>query len=150
MCSYFDKKKNLDPVLTLAKIDQRLSYYFIYENDPRGKQLEAVLKKFEELQYGPFLRFQARVSLRKWKMQKRRILLSEVDMEVIRGRDDAAARAFVKEVDDLADGIFQDAIQVMREAGDCPELSRALFMICLLYTSPSPRDATLSRMPSSA
>ena len=25
-----------------------------------------------------------------------------------------------------------------------------LFAICLLYTSPSPRDATLSRMPSSA
>ena len=25
-----------------------------------------------------------------------------------------------------------------------------LFIICLLYTSPSPRDATLSRMPSSA
>ena len=25
-----------------------------------------------------------------------------------------------------------------------------LQMICLLYTSPSPRDATLSRMPSSA
>ena len=27
---------------------------------------------------------------------------------------------------------------------------RAIFPICLLYTSPSPRDATLSRMPSSA
>ena len=26
----------------------------------------------------------------------------------------------------------------------------ALLYICLLYTSPSPRDATLSRMPSSA
>ena len=26
----------------------------------------------------------------------------------------------------------------------------ALVKICLLYTSPSPRDATLSRMPSSA
>ena len=26
----------------------------------------------------------------------------------------------------------------------------AMFWICLLYTSPSPRDATLSRMPSSA
>ena len=26
----------------------------------------------------------------------------------------------------------------------------APFRICLLYTSPSPRDATLSRMPSSA
>ena len=25
-----------------------------------------------------------------------------------------------------------------------------LFVVCLLYTSPSPRDATLSRMPSSA
>ena len=26
----------------------------------------------------------------------------------------------------------------------------ALILLCLLYTSPSPRDATLSRMPSSA
>ena len=26
----------------------------------------------------------------------------------------------------------------------------AVFRVCLLYTSPSPRDATLSRMPSSA
>ena len=26
----------------------------------------------------------------------------------------------------------------------------ALYLACLLYTSPSPRDATLSRMPSSA
>ena len=29
-------------------------------------------------------------------------------------------------------------------------LGAALFAGCLLYTSPSPRDATLSRMPSSA
>ena len=29
-------------------------------------------------------------------------------------------------------------------------LALALKKICLLYTSPSPRDATLSRMPSSA
>ena len=28
--------------------------------------------------------------------------------------------------------------------------SVTLYMLCLLYTSPSPRDATLSRMPSSA
>ena len=32
---------------------------------------------------------------------------------------------------------------------DDPDLSRQL-KDCLLYTSPSPRDATLSRMPSSA
>ena len=29
-------------------------------------------------------------------------------------------------------------------------LNAGLSLICLLYTSPSPRDATLSRMPSSA
>ena len=29
-------------------------------------------------------------------------------------------------------------------------LNRAVNTVCLLYTSPSPRDATLSRMPSSA
>ena len=31
-----------------------------------------------------------------------------------------------------------------------PQQIRELTSICLLYTSPSPRDATLSRMPSSA
>ena len=31
-----------------------------------------------------------------------------------------------------------------------PPLFKKLFAACLLYTSPSPRDATLSRMPSSA
>ena len=31
-----------------------------------------------------------------------------------------------------------------------PELQAAMDQFCLLYTSPSPRDATLSRMPSSA
>ena len=30
------------------------------------------------------------------------------------------------------------------------EFEQSSFHICLLYTSPSPRDATLSRMPSSA
>ena len=34
-------------------------------------------------------------------------------------------------------------VDVLRKAG-------SEFSICLLYTSPSPRDATLSRMPSSA
>ena len=29
-------------------------------------------------------------------------------------------------------------------------LIKGTYMVCLLYTSPSPRDATLSRMPSSA
>ena len=36
------------------------------------------------------------------------------------------------------------------KAGVDPEAVKARMMTCLLYTSPSPRDATLSRMPSSA
>ena len=44
-----------------------------------------------------------------------------------------------------------EAIVTRLEAGDVP-LEEALeqFKVCLLYTSPSPRDRTRSRMPSSA
>ena len=34
--------------------------------------------------------------------------------------------------------------------GEQSELANLQPLVCLLYTSPSPRDATLSRMPSSA
>ena len=37
-----------------------------------------------------------------------------------------------------------------RIMADAHKTLGCLFHICLLYTSPSPRDATLSRMPSSA
>ena len=33
---------------------------------------------------------------------------------------------------------------------DTNDYYQIVYTICLLYTSPSPRDATLSRMPSSA
>ena len=36
------------------------------------------------------------------------------------------------------------------ESGDCILRDSVTVSVCLLYTSPSPRDATLSRMPSSA
>ena len=38
----------------------------------------------------------------------------------------------------------------VKASGGIRSLSDALTMICLLYTSPSPRDGLLSRMPSSA
>ena len=38
----------------------------------------------------------------------------------------------------------------MLQLTDIPKISGTLMKTCLLYTSPSPRDATLSRMPSSA
>ena len=33
---------------------------------------------------------------------------------------------------------------------DTMKITNAMYMICLLYTSPSPRDVEESRMPSSA
>ena len=57
-------------------------------------------------------------------------------------------------------GIFRDNQQVQERAMDSNDLERERGITilakctsveyCLLYTSPSPRDATLSRMPSSA
>ena len=41
---------------------------------------------------------------------------------------------------------FRSTKEVARQLGLLPQNPRS----CLLYTSPSPRDATLSRMPSSA
>ena len=38
----------------------------------------------------------------------------------------------------------------LNDAGAIEHIPTALSKLCLLYTSPSPRDATLSRMPSSA
>ena len=53
-----------------------------------------------------------------------------------------------------------EGIEVQTKSDDSPlteadiaahnTIVRGLASICLLYTSPSPRDATLSRMPSSA
>ena len=55
---------------------------------------------------------------------------------------------------------FDDAVGAVSVHGICGawgvlavsifDTSEGLFYGCLLYTSPSPRDATLSRMPSSA
>ena len=41
---------------------------------------------------------------------------------------------------EIKDSINEDAVRALNE----------LYNICLLYTSPSPRDRTRSRMPSSA
>ena len=44
-----------------------------------------------------------------------------------------------------ARGLGRDAV-----FAQCAKKANEKIRICLLYTSPSPRDATLSRMPSSA
>ena len=47
----------------------------------------------------------------------------------------------------LVDLCTPSEIEAMEERW---EVAKLLYEGCLLYTSPSPRDATLSRMPSSA
>ena len=50
----------------------------------------------------------------------------------------------------LAGGIIGSMILARTDPAPFRLLLAALIILCLLYTSPSPRDATLSRMPSSA
>ena len=52
---------------------------------------------------------------------------------------------------DLAEQLVREAAAKGAQVILLQELfATPYFCICLLYTSPSPRDATLSRMPSSA
>ena len=61
---------------------------------------------------------------------------------------------FLKEVEKLLDrGEVIDYINLhesMRHVWLIPDRLSEIFEICLLYTSPSPRDLSTSRMPSSA
>ena len=58
----------------------------------------------------------------------------------------AAVAAFLRGVEPLA--AFTEVESGRKTDSDRPELAKAID--CLLYTSPSPRDRTRSRMPSSA
>ena len=44
----------------------------------------------------------------------------------------------------------EELLQLQQPLSEGPEHDEMLFIICLLYTSPSPRDKRQSRMPSSA
>ena len=53
----------------------------------------------------------------------------------------------------LSQSAISIQIRKLSEAAGLPlheVIGKQLYLTCLLYTSPSPRDATLSRMPSSA
>jgi len=128
-CRFLENLENLDPVLRVATIDQRLFHRTTPRDDPREKQLRKAIQTFEDLGYGPFLKLQARHALYDWKTIQARRILSTSSLRRIGERDDPVARAISKELDDIADEIFADAIEVMREVGDCPELSRTLFFM---------------------
>ena len=53
-------------------------------------------------------------------------------------------------VEGITDADYQRAQPYVEAAQAFAQTTYQSIYICLLYTSPSPRDATLSRMPSSA
>ena len=62
----------------------------------------------------------------------------------------ATAKELKTTKDDVAEKIKQVIDQVKTHEKTIAQLKQKITNACLLYTSPSPRDATLSRMPSSA
>ena len=67
----------------------------------------------------------------------------------VEGVLDQAARGWTPWLEDTLRKELASAADDLELAGTLVE-SIGLAIPCLLYTSPSPRDATLSRMPSSA
>ena len=66
-------------------------------------------------------------------------------------QDGDGGAAALPDFETLDDELRHSTRVVCRMLREAPRISRQLqAMDCLLYTSPSPRDATLSRMPSSA
>ena len=72
----------------------------------------------------------------------------------LEGMARSAAASYAKDnlrVNVIAPGLMDTNMsQRLLATEQARELSKSMYPICLLYTSPSPRDATLSRMPSSA
>ena len=69
-------------------------------------------------------------------------LTLEVGQAGMNPESDACTRAVLDRLIDVATTVGRSGASLPGDPGDHPD--------CLLYTSPSPRDATLSRMPSSA
>ena len=74
-----------------------------------------------------------------------------LSLDALVGQDPTIARKVV-EMDDIVDDLNAKTYDIVRETIEAnPSLvNSAMSMACLLYTSPSPRDLSTSRMPSSA
>ena len=69
----------------------------------------------------------------------------QIEVQISNGSDDAE--------ENLADGVVSTGstdLELITDGSKNQLVGLRFPNICLLYTSPSPRDATLSRMPSSA
>ena len=75
-------------------------------------------------------------------------LKEEYSQAVVENMSEREARAYLRQIiyNDVA---VEDGLALSKKI--CKVFGDKVYdQICLLYTSPSPRDATLSRMPSSA
>ena len=66
------------------------------------------------------------------------------------GQNQGMRRGVIMHVDDAVEAIIQAMTEAERISGVRIEAATVNINGCLLYTSPSPRDRTRSRMPSSA
>ena len=77
-----------------------------------------------------------------------------VELKTAQSKLDSLHRIMAKELEDLNEieskGLKPFFYKVLGSKEKQIEKERQEYLTCLLYTSPSPRDATLSRMPSSA
>ena len=85
---------------------------------------------------------------------KRTTTLQETPVAVTVTTADIIEKAQILDIKDLQTVVPTFRVSQLQNAGNTTLSIRGLGNggnnICLLYTSPSPRDATLSRMPSSA
>ena len=115
------------------------------------KRLKLVVQCKNSQRYQGYLRkeFQAYRMLNRLTDRSYRVRWAEVTYQTLEGETLRSQPAFfVEHKNRLADRLALEAVSVERIRKNKLEPEQAT--ICLLYTSPSPRDATLSRMPSSA
>ena len=67
------------------------------------------------------------------------------NVDIVAGEKLKKRKLYDTQLGEIQRATFNDAIKSFFEA-NCPQIDKP----CLLYTSPSPRDGLLSRMPSSA
>ena len=82
-------------------------------------------------------------------MRLKQLLVATTSAIVITSFSSVAFAGAVTSKEEIAISTTGGGIKVKSDNGNTFNLGGRI-MYCLLYTSPSPRDATLSRMPSSA
>ena len=82
-------------------------------------------------------------------MDKETILAICYDFDKTLSPDDMQAQGYIQSLGYEVSDFWAESNRLSEE-NDMDQNLAYMYMICLLYTSPSPRDRTRSRMPSSA